>query len=190
MPATYDRCVMVFHKILQIIYCFTLSIVHEDAKRKEVLALLHGIGGMSFAKPPWSDLQQCLIYKHVPTNLSPFTTCGKILAHVQRKVAAFREHLGINVAVFKVGVTANPATRFVQYLTVNFTAMWVIFQSDDVSLVHMLEAALIALFSDCTGCRNCPQTGGDGALNKRSRVPPPYFVYVVGGRVDQLKKVG
>lgn len=163
---------------------------HKDSQRKAVLALLHDLAHASFVDPPWEELQRCLIYKHIPSNLTPFTTCGKILAHSRQKVTAFREYLGINVAVFKIGVTGNPAQRFEQYLKVNFTMMWVIFKSNDLSIVHMLEASLIALFNDCTGCRNAPNTGGEGALNRRRSPDPPFFVYVVGGRADQLKKVG
>ena len=173
-----------------VFYFWTLLIAHKDAKRTEVLALLRGMREVSFVNPPWDDLRRCLIFKRLPSNITPFTTCGKILAHSRQQVTAFREYLGINVCVFKVGVTANPAQRFEQYLGVNFTAMWVIFKSDDLSLVHMLEAGLIALFSDCSGCRNSPNTGGEGALNRRSHANPPFFVYVVGGRADQLKKVG
>ena len=129
-------------------------IARKDAKRKEVLALLRGMREVSYVNPPWDDLRRCLIFKRVPNNITPFTTCGKILAHSRQQVTAFREYLGINVCVFKVGVTANPAQRFEQYLHLNFTAMWVIFKSGDLRLVQMLEASLIALFSDGNGCRN------------------------------------
>lgn len=163
---------------------------HQDTKRKEVLALLHDVHQMSFVEPPWDELRHCLIYKHIPAKITQFTTCGKILAHSRQKASAFRERHGSALCVFKIGVTANPAQRFIQYLQKNFTSMWIIFMSDDLSLVHMLEASLIALFSDIRGCRNSPNTGGEGALNRSGHHEPPFFVYIVGGRADQRKNVG
>ena len=123
-------------------------------------------------------------------NMNDFTTTGKILAHARQKVSSFRERHGDGLCVFKIGVTANPAQRWELYLKVNLTAMWIIFMHDDLSLVHMLEASLIALFCEIKGCRNKPNTGGEGALNRKCRPDPPYFIYVVGGRADQHKKVG
>ena len=61
---------------------------------------------------------------------------------------------------------------------------------NDLGLVNMLEAALISEFSQCTGCRNMANTGGEGGLNRQVRPHPPYFVYVTGGRADQPKRVG
>lgn len=62
--------------------------------------------------------------------------------------------------------------------------------SEDLSLVHMLETALISEFHHVTGCRNAANTGGEGVGTRMSRPDPPFFVYVTGGRVDQLKRVG
>ena len=97
--------------------------------------------------------------------------------------------MGIQLCVFKIGVTTNPALRFVDYRKKNFTAMWVVFQGSCVKEIHMLEAALVAVFQACTGCQNAPGSGGEGSLNKPSS-SPPYYAYVTGGRADQHKRVG
>lgn len=126
-----------------------------------------------------------------PSKRSPRPTCGKILLHAKRQVTAFRERVGLGLSVFKIGVTANLAQRFLHYWLQNYTCMWVIHVSDDCSLTHMLEAALIAEFGGQTGCRNAINSGGEGALNRRDKNDPgPFFVYVCGGRADQLKRVG
>ncbi|CAK8995140.1 unnamed protein product [Durusdinium trenchii] len=52
----------------------------------------------------------------------------------------------------------------------------------------MLEAALVFEFHKHVGCRNQRGTGGDGALNRKDPSPPPYFVYVTGGRADQMRR--
>lgn len=120
----------------------------------------------------------------------PMPTCGKILAHAVRQVHGFRERMGLQVCVFKIGVTAAPQQRFEQCLAVNFSCMWIVHESDDLGVVHMLEAALVAQFHHCTGCRNVEGTGGEGGLNRRKHLGPPFFVYVTGGRADQFKRVG
>lgn len=109
-------------------------------------------------------------------------TCGKLLAHCKDRVTVFRSKTGIRLCVFKVGVTADPTSRFKLYEEKGFTSMWLIAKSDSVDLVHMLEAALIGEFSQHVGCRNASGTGGEGALNRNPPVDPPYYVYVTGGR--------
>lgn len=120
----------------------------------------------------------------------PTPTCGKILAHAVRQVHGFRERMGLQVCVFKIGVTAAPEQRFEQYLAVNFSCMWIVHESHDLGLIHMLEAALVAQFHQCTGCRNMEGTGGEGGLNRKNHLGPPFFVHVTGGRADQFKRVG
>lgn len=105
-------------------------------------------------------------------------------------VTCFREKLGVRLAIFKVGVTSDPCTRFISYEQLGFTSMWVIAKSDSVDLVHMAEAALVSHYHMHVGCRNQKGTGGDGALNRREPPPPPYYVYVTGGRADQMRRVG
>ena len=139
---------------------------------------------------PWEDMAHCHIYDRTMLGRVPRPTSGKILAHAKRQACAFREFLGVQVSVFKIGVTAGPLQRFRDYVSVGFTHMWIIFQSEDLSLIHMLEAALISEFNQCPGCRNAPGTGGEGALNRANHAGPPYFVYISGGRADQQRRVG
>ena len=117
-------------------------------------------------------------------------TCGKILSHSKHQVSAFRESLGVSLCVFKIGVSAAPVERFQDYTTKNYTCMWLIHVDNDLGLIHMLEAALISEFNACTGCRNAPGSGGEGALNRKTHQGPPYFMYICGGRADQMKRLG
>ena len=96
----------------------------------------------------------------------------------------------MQVSVFKIGVTACPLQRFRGYVSLGFSHLWILFRSNDLSLIHMLEAALISEFNQCPGCRNSPGTGGEGALNRTNPAEPPYFVYITGGRADQQRRVG
>ena len=68
--------------------------------------------------------------------------------------------------------------------------MWLIATSNSVDLVHMLEAALVSEFHKHVGCRNREGSGGEGALNREAAAPPPYYVYITGGRADQPRSVG
>ena len=76
------------------------------------------------------------------------------------------------------------------YRDQGFHSMWVLAVSPSVDLIHMLEAGLVMAFYKHVGCRNQKGTGGEGALNKKNRAPPPYFLYVTGGRADQARRVG
>ena len=117
-------------------------------------------------------------------------SCGKILAHAKEQVSLFREKVGVRLCCFKIGVTANPLTRFAHYLSKGYTTMNVVWSSMSVDIVHMLEAALISEFGKHVGCQNKTGSGGEGALNKFDRPAGPYFVYVTGGRADQMRRVG
>ncbi|CAE7908201.1 unnamed protein product, partial [Symbiodinium necroappetens] len=119
----------------------------------------------------------------MPLRPSP-PSSGRVLSYCAQQVTSFREHISISLCVFKVGVTSNPVVRYVDYRRKNFTAMWVIFCGSSVKEIHMLEAALVSLFHSCSGCQNTPGSGGEGALNRVSSVPP-YYAYVTGGRADQ-----
>ena len=116
--------------------------------------------------------------------------CGKVLLHAKLQSQCFRENHGVSLCCFKIGVTANPCIRYVDYLQRSFTAMWIIHEADDVGLVHMLEAALISHFQHLPGCKNEADSGCEGALNHHSARGPPYYVYITGGRADQGKWVG
>lgn len=117
-------------------------------------------------------------------------SAGKLLGHALDKANAFRRKLGLELCCFKVGVTANPPTRFAAYVERGFTVMWLLATSASVDLVHMLEAALVLQLHEQSGCKNKAGTGGEGALNRSCIAPPPYFVYITGGRADQSRWVG
>ena len=158
---------------------------------QQVLDRLQELSQLSTREPPWEELQSCFIYKRIPKNRLQSSTCGKILAHARQQVHSFREKLGVDLCVFKIGITAFPAQRFQQYWCKAFTMMWIIYMADDLSLINMLEAALIGEFNHLRGCRNMANTGGEGGLMRSSQnSQPPYYVYVTGGRADQLKRVG
>jgi hypothetical protein len=68
--------------------------------------------------------------------------------------------------------------------------MWIVFVGQEVREAHMVEAALISHYQSEAGCRNQPNSGGEGGLLRGNAGGPPYFVYVTGGRADQPKWVG
>lgn len=117
-------------------------------------------------------------------------TCGRILSRCKDRVTNFREDIGIRLCVFKLGVTSNPIQRYIHYKKIGFTCMWIIAVSHSIDLIHMLEAALVSEYCKHVGCRNKEGSGGEGALNKKDKAPPPYFMYVTGGRADQNRRVG
>ena len=137
----------------------------------------------------WKRLaEHGLIHRVLPASPKR-PTSGRLLAHARQNVVSFREHMGVSLCVFKIGVTSNPAQRYISYLQKNFTSMWIIYMGQSAEETHMLEAALIQEFHTCSGCRNSPNSGGEGALN-RPGVKGPFFAYVTGGRADQNKRVG
>ena len=128
---------------------------------------------------------------HIESKVSANFTCGKILSHCLEKVDAFRRGVGLRVCVFKIGVTSNPLARYACYAELKFNSMWLLYMSNSVDLIHMLEAALVSAFHKHVGCRNKEGTGGEGALSRLGDVPSgPYFLYVTGGRADQPCCVG
>ena len=113
-------------------------------------------------------------------------TCGKILAHAKDQITSIRERHGVKLCIFKIGVTSDPPTRFEWYAERGYTCMWVLHESSSADLIHMLEAALILHFGQHVGCRNKPNSGGEGALGRKTVASlPPFYVYVAAGRADQ-----
>lgn len=117
-------------------------------------------------------------------------TCGKILSHARSQITAYREHIGVRICVFKVGITSNPPRRYASYLKLGFSSMWIITQTDSRDLISMLEAACISHFSCHVGCRNKEESGGEGALNQANPPEPPFYLYVVGARADRGNILG
>ena len=166
------------------------SLCWQDVVLSASETLLRLAEGFSGQPSEWDAVSPLGIRNMTPPLRVPAPTCGKILLRCKTHAAAFREHIGVQVCVFKKGVTANVPRRFSAYVKLGFTAMWILHTGDEVGLIHMLEAALIAEFQDCTGCRNSANTGGEGALNRKVREGPPFFVYITGGRADQARRVG
>ena len=94
---------------------------------------------------PWEQLKACGIQNHTQTFSLQNAIAGKVLLHAKRQIDAFREHMGVSLCVFKIGVTSNPAERFLSYSVKHFAAMWVVYSGSDLGMVHMLEAALILI---------------------------------------------
>ena len=138
----------------------------------------------------WETLERFDIANRTLKSHQLNPTCGKILTHCRAQVSAFRKSLGQELCIFKIGVTADPLVRFQDYMDKAYTNMWIVHVSDDLGLTHMLEAALISEFHLESGCRNSPGTGGEGGLNRKKHLGPPFYTYVTGGRADQFKRVG
>ena len=118
-------------------------------------------------------------------------TAGTILKHAFGQTMATLDLVGgPRLAIFKVGVTANPMLRYPSYLELGYTNMRVVHVTESVHEVHMLEAALIFAFKEFRGCKNVGWTGGEGALHRTKPFVPPFFAYVVAGRADLGRWVG
>lgn len=147
--------------------------------------------GFNAANFDWSLARPFgVINKFTTSRTSKKMTSGKILAQTQELVSNFLTMMGVQLCIFKIGVTSNPLSRFQLYKQQYYSHMWIIFCCESVDLIHMLEAALIAASIGHKGCRNQPGSGGEGALNRVNPPEPPYFVYIVGGRADQTRCVG
>ena len=132
---------------------------------------------------------QGLLHKSLPYGGNP--TCGKILLYAKEQVECMIKQVGKGLCIFKIGITTNPLMRYPSYLGLGYTTMWLIHVSGSLGLTLMLEASLIANFQDEPGCRNKKNSGGEGAMTTTSKPKkPPFFVYVVGGRADQPRRVG
>lgn len=143
-----------------------------------------------FERCDWQVLLKMGIQNHCMEKTRVPPTAGKVLAHCKSKVTSFRASKNIRLCVFKLGVTAQPVTRFELYKNQNFSSMWILASSSSVDHIHMLEAALISEFHKHVGCRNREGSGGEGALNRTPRPPPPFCLYIVGARADQAKSIG
>ena len=146
--------------------------------------------GFDLRKINWQKAAEIGLFNHVMSKHGSTPTCGKLLSHCKSKVTSLREKLGIRICIFKIGVTATPISRYEMYMEKGYRLMWLIAETSSVDLVHMCEAALVSEYHKHVGCKNAEGTGGDGALNRTPPAPPPYFVYVVGGKADEGRWVG
>ena len=140
-------------------------------------------------EPDWEHFRSAgLVKKCLPA--CEKNTCGKILFHTKNQIDGLRERMGLRLTCFKVGVTADPPKRYESYLEHGYTCMHVIAESSSIDLIHMLEAALIGEYAKHVGCKNKPNSGGEGALNRHVIPSGPFYLYVVAGRADQSRWVG
>ena len=140
----------------------------ETLEQKEyIVSCLHGITG--------SYLRQ----KTCPT-------AGTVLQHCKQRIHSFLRTIGAGLCVFKIGYTSNPLIRLQSYAIANFSAMELLHVTNTKGVAEMLEAALIDHFKAVTGCRN-DKPGGEGPGHVQAS---HYYVYIVGARADQAKRIG
>lgn len=164
--------------------CRFLVVCSEEGYLKELAA------DFSDIKFDWACVKDLGLVKRCMAPGGKRPCSGKVLSHTKDQIHLFRKSMGTEVCCFKIGITSNPLNRFAAYVAKAYTEMWLIHECSCVGSIQMLEAALISEFGGHIGCQNKPGTGGEGALNKENAPPPPYFVYVTGGRADQHCRVG
>lgn len=81
-------------------------------------------GNIPSSSISWDLLRGCCIYKRTLRIWTPRPTCGRILAYAKQQVVGLREHLGLSLCIFKIGVTANLPLRFQDYFNKNYSQMW------------------------------------------------------------------
>lgn len=99
-----------------------------------------------------SVCQVFLSFAYENRTRSKFKTSGTVQDQVQR----IRErHGGINLAVFKIGITHCLELRVLHYYDLNFDEMCCIHASQSLAQIEALEASLIDSFSsEAPQCRN------------------------------------
>ena len=113
-------------------------------------------------------------------------SAGKVLQHCKRKVELFRQSLGGDVCVFKIGYCSNPRERFSSYKEVHLCRMMLLHVTPCKGVAQMLEAALIDSHWGILGCRN-EQPGGEGPVHVKAS---HFYVYVVRARADLPLPIG
>ena len=125
--------------------------------------------------------------------LPPSTLSGKLQDHCVRKIMSFRRSLGgLNLCVYKIGITSDLNQRWATYREQNFERMLCLHASNNVSVAEHLEAALILIFKqDKHGSLRNVNKGGEGMRQSggKTRFCPPYFLYVVGANASQRERI-
>ena len=139
------------------------------------------------SEPLESDDSSCLLWKLPNRPL----LAGRVLEHCQKMIHRLRlEAGGTELVIYKIGITHDCSSRFELYKEKGWDQMTVMYRSDNLGLVEMLEAALISHHSGTKQCRNVAR-GGEG-MRDRSLNPkfdPPYFCYCVVARADRARWV-
>ena len=67
----------------------------------------------------WKILASYGLLNRIMPRKRPKPTAGKILQYARQQIAAFRENMGLQLCIFKIGATANPVIRYIDYKTKN-----------------------------------------------------------------------
>lgn len=158
----------------------------------EIQAQSHEPPDLGTAALSISPLQQNIAEGSISWALpSSRLLAGKVLQHCQAVIKRFRlESGGFELVIYKIGITHECSTRFELYQAKGWDQMVVMYQSDELGAVEMLEAALISHHSQLQQCRNVLQ-GGEGMRDKmfQAKFNPPYFCYCVLARADRARWV-
>ena len=128
------------------------------------------------------------IYWRLP---NPTALAGKILEHCEAVIQHTRlETGGLQLAIYKIGITHECSARFALYSQKGWDKMVVMYKSEELGSIEMLEAALISRHRNTKECRNISK-GGEGMRDKlfNPKFHPPYFCYCVSARADRARWV-
>ena len=127
--------------------------------------------------------------------ISETAVASKILWHCVKVINKVRqEHGGNALCVFKIGLTLQPLQRRQSYMEQNFESFVLLHKvcrPELLSMLEMLEAALIAEFHDNERCCRNKQLGGESMRDKSfmPRFPPPYYAYCAAACAAQRKPI-
>ena len=116
---------------------------------------------------------------------------GKVLQHCEAVIKKLRMQTGgLELVIFKIGITHECSRRFKLYKEKGWDRMVVMYQSDELGAIEMLEAALISRHCHLKQCRNVLR-GGEGMRDNmfQPKFEPPYFCYCVSARADRPRWV-
>ena len=118
--------------------------------------------------------------------------CGEnLLHHCETVIKKLRMQTGgLQLVIFKIGITHECSRRFQLYKEKGWDRMVVMYQSDELGAIEMLEAALISQHCHLKQCRNVLR-GGEGMRDNmfQPKFEPPYFCYCVSARADRPRWV-
>ena len=116
---------------------------------------------------------------------------GKVLAHCRDCIKKLQTAVGGDMlTIYKIGITHDCEARFQLYHANGWSHMLVMFASDDLGCIEMLEAALISHHRDHVQCRNV-LPGGEGMRDAcfNPKFASPYYCYCAAARADQPRWV-
>lgn len=137
-------------------------------------------------------LKDAGIQLHLPRKLPVSGLAGRLFEHGENSCLSFIDRLGgRDLAVFKIGISANIVQRWSSYQLQNFDFMAVIACLWDPSMIEALEAHLIRLFMDYRGCRNVLR-GGESLRTSsgQPRFEGPFYTYITGTPANVRYPIG